>query len=298
MIDRVGMDAFMGFGAMCVGVGTYMAIGGANPAVYRASNLLSGYIGNAPCALWGVANVVWSGFVWRRARRHSGAGASQFKSDDIVEKLLQRRANRVKVHAVLNGITGIVGGAGSLVSATMWWGYVILIPCITSSIVSNYLWRHRIGYDRPFARQLPKIDKELLAQELRYVMYCQRILEDEQPTPLGKLVSDPGSISEVLDFLIMNQLFQDFCSHVLADGELATALLGDMGDQVTVDSQSLVDVDDPSRLLEIAQKCVSERGLTAMKYRERNILETLGCCLCHSEPESGFDNNSITHPAV
>lgn len=42
VIDRIGMDIFMRFGAIMVGIGILMAIGGANPREYRASN----------CALW------------------------------------------------------------------------------------------------------------------------------------------------------------------------------------------------------------------------------------------------------
>ncbi|CAM6097645.1 unnamed protein product [Calypogeia fissa] len=45
------MDILMGFGAVLVGVGTLMAIRGANPTVYLISNLLSGYIGNTPGGL-------------------------------------------------------------------------------------------------------------------------------------------------------------------------------------------------------------------------------------------------------
>jgi hypothetical protein len=58
MVDRYLMDVFMGFSSLVVGVGTLMAIGGANPHVYRASNLLSGYIGNSPSSLWGIGNAL------------------------------------------------------------------------------------------------------------------------------------------------------------------------------------------------------------------------------------------------
>lgn len=39
IIGRIGMDIMLAFGAVAVGVETLMAIGGANPHVYRTSNL-------------------------------------------------------------------------------------------------------------------------------------------------------------------------------------------------------------------------------------------------------------------
>jgi hypothetical protein len=44
LVDLIGMDIVMGFGAVLVGIGTCMAIGGANPGVFPASDLMSGYI--------------------------------------------------------------------------------------------------------------------------------------------------------------------------------------------------------------------------------------------------------------
>jgi hypothetical protein len=47
LVDRIGMDIMMGFGAVLVGIGTFMAIAGADRTIFRASNPLSGYNGNA-----------------------------------------------------------------------------------------------------------------------------------------------------------------------------------------------------------------------------------------------------------
>lgn len=150
-VDRLGMRICMGFGALTVGVGTCMAIAGANPAVFCASNLLSGYIGNSPCALYGLFNILWSAYVWRRARHHGIAGRKELTAIQV-EQMLKIRISSVQSHGALNGITGAVAGAASLVTATMWWGYIALAPCIIISVLINYLWRHRIGYDRPFVR--------------------------------------------------------------------------------------------------------------------------------------------------
>jgi hypothetical protein len=78
VVDRTGMDVLVGFGAAVVGIGTIMAIGGANPHVHSASNLLSGYIGIAPVAFYELANTGWSLRVEKSSsthhRRSKGAG--------------------------------------------------------------------------------------------------------------------------------------------------------------------------------------------------------------------------------
>jgi len=48
-----------------------------------------------------------------------------------IQHMLKNRTATVQLHAVANGITGIVAGAASLVAAKMRWDYVILTPCIS-----------------------------------------------------------------------------------------------------------------------------------------------------------------------
>jgi hypothetical protein len=176
LVDRIGMDIVMGFGAVMVGIGTFLAIGGANPEVFRASNLLSGYIGNAPVALYGVGNAAWSAYVWRRAHRHGAAGAKELK-EYAVECALKRRVLTVKTHAAMTGVAGVVAGAASLVTATLWYGYPILVPCIIFSILGNYVWRNKIGYDRPLIQERLKVDKISLIEELKSITCARKFLE-------------------------------------------------------------------------------------------------------------------------
>lgn len=89
IIDRLAMDSIMGFGALLIGIGTNMAIGGANPHVFLASNLLSGYIGNALPAIWGLVNTIWCTYILRRASRHLVAGKAL--STEVVTKSLKPR---------------------------------------------------------------------------------------------------------------------------------------------------------------------------------------------------------------
>ncbi|OJI91265.1 hypothetical protein ASPTUDRAFT_298492 [Aspergillus tubingensis CBS 134.48] len=180
IVDRILMDALMGFGALLVGTGTIMAIFGANHHVYVASNLLSGYIGNGLAAVFGLVNAIWSGYLvgrfqvcWRSCQDITNTSTSTFTSttregngnnnnpnpgdeeDTCIEEVrmyhhpLKLRFRSLQFHALVNGINGLVAGAASMVTATMWYGYVVLVPCIVSLIACNWFWRVRVGYDRP-----------------------------------------------------------------------------------------------------------------------------------------------------
>ncbi|KAI3013008.1 hypothetical protein CBS147346_11 [Aspergillus niger] len=176
IVDRILMDALMGFGALLVGTGTIMAIFGANHHVYVASNLLSGYIGNGLAAVFGLVNAIWSGYLvgrfqvcWgvclnitdtntttRELNNHVTEVTTITTTDTDLEaevKMykdpLKLRFRSLQFHALVNGINGLVAGAASMVTATMWYGYVVLIPCIVSLIACNWFWRVRVGYDRP-----------------------------------------------------------------------------------------------------------------------------------------------------
>jgi hypothetical protein len=281
LVDRMGMDIVMGIGAVLVGIGTLMAIGGANRSVWYASNLISGYIGNTPVALYGIANAVWSAYVWRREYQHGIVGAKELK-EDTVKRALNRRIRRFKTHSAINGVVGIVAGGASLVTATLWYGYPILVPCIILSIVRNYVWRHKIGYDRPLIRLRLRVDKISLIEELKYVTSARKILKEAPSESLPKLVSDPESIASIIVFIRKYDLFEDFCVRLLQDTSLSTSLFGTLNDELIIDPQSLMAADQLHlpRLFQILQTTVSEMGPTRFGYRERYLLEALGCYLC------------------
>jgi hypothetical protein len=182
-------------------------------------------------------------------------------------------------------VTGIVAGAASLVTATMWWGYPILVPCIISSVFCNYIWRQRIGYDRPLFGEAIPTDKVSLIEELRLVTSARQIFEEAPSEWLSKLVSNPESFASVIEFIIKNDFFEDFCIRLLQDTSLSTSLFGPSNEEMTIDPQDLITADKQflPGLFEIAQTSVSEMGPTRFKYRERYLLETLGCYLCTAE---------------
>ena len=295
VVDRFGMDITMGIGALLVGVGTLMAIGGADPVVYRTSNLLSGYLGNSPAMLFGTVNTVWSMYVWIRGHRHEHAGAKEFDGS-AVARLLKARVHTVKMHATLNGLGGLIAGVASIITATRWWGYVILAPCIVSSIYCNYVWRRRIGYDRPGFQHMSRGDKASLVEELEFVSCVGQVLEDVPEDPLGKLVSDPESVDCVLEFLVKNDLFEDFCGQLLQDEGFSGANL-DSSKPLTIDSLDLVTANESCvTLLAVARKCIHQLGLIRFEYRKRYLLETLGCHLSILERERTFEKSPRIAP--
>ncbi|KAF4948888.1 hypothetical protein FSARC_13607, partial [Fusarium sarcochroum] len=133
IINRWAMDILMGGGAILISIGTFMAIGGANRRVWLASNILSGYLGNAPIALFGLLSSVWAAMVWTKMRSHVAVARKELQGAPTLTMLKQRCFN-VQLFYIINGTATILGGVGSMVTAERWWGYVILIPVIISSI--------------------------------------------------------------------------------------------------------------------------------------------------------------------
>ena len=284
LINRASMDILMGFGAVVIGIGTLMAIGGANLRVWQASNLLSGYIGNVPLALYAVVNAAWCCYVWTKARQHGIAGAKVLDKDGAGFRL-RHRVRNVQIYTVTYGVTGICGGVGSLLVSTRWWGYVILVPVIISSITCNYIWRRKIGYDRPCFQQMPRMDQVSLIQNLDFVVSVRHELQGASSTFPHRIVSDSHEIGSVIRFIAANDLFEDFSIRLLQDANLSVALFGNANQSVTISSQILLMADPVyiPRILEIAQKCVCEMGPIHFQYQERYLLDTLGHYLCTPE---------------
>jgi hypothetical protein len=291
IVDRIFMELMMGIGALVVGVGTFLAIGGANQTVWYTSNLMSGYIGNSPAAVYGVVNAMWSVFLWTRAHRHSIAGKAALDAD-VNKRLLEPRIRIIKTHAVINGLTGFVAGVASLITARQWWGYVMLAPCIIASVWCNYIWRGKIGYERPFVQQPIRLSRASLVRELEFVSFVRQALQEASPSSdcLDRLLaSESKSLASIIDFLVTNDLFEDFCMHLLQDKPLSTALFNvpDV-EALTITSQDLLGAESHyiPRLLDIARACISDVGLRRFLYRERYLLETLGCYLCANKTVS------------
>lgn len=292
LVDRIGMDTLLGFSALVVGTGTLMAMTGDHDSVlFTTSNLLTGYVGNMPCAIYGVANLLWSSYVWARARKQQRAALKYVRGSTRMSQMLRNRTSSIQLHAALNGITGIVAGAAALVTATMWWGYVVLVPCVVTSGIVNLFWRRRVGYERPLVvDQITSIDQDAVLEALRYANSCrERIVhgrEAESRDPFTTLVSDTGSLLRALDVIRKNNLFEDYCLCLLQDKEILQRLQSghsSTDDRPTVDWRQLLITEDEywkTTLLKIARDLINKRALRSFVYQERHLLEVLGCYMC------------------
>ena len=290
LINRFGMDCLLGFGALVVGIGTFLAIGGSDPEVYISSNQLTGYIGNSPCALYGFLCLCWCFCLWRRASQHNRAVQSGLGSENTrIQRMMRNRTSSVQFHAALNGIAAAVAGAASVATATMWWGYVVLLPCLVTSVLVNYFWRNRVGYSRLLVQDLVTMDEETILDALRYVDWCLRRVKDAPADPLSVLVSDHTSLASVMEFLTDNQLFESFCNRVVKDAELFSALCPADQSSWTITWRDLAATTQPeltARLLKIATDLVRDASPTCFKYQQRFLLEALGTYKCRAKAKS------------
>ncbi len=299
VINRFAMDCLLGFGALIVGIGTFLAIGGIDLQVYESSNLLTGYIGNSPCALYGLLNLIWSLHLSWRAIQHNRAVASNFGENSRVHSMMRNRTSSVRFHAALNGIAASVAGAASLATASMWWGYVVLLPCLATSVLVNYFWRHRVGYERTLVRNLTGLDQETLVDTLRYLDWCLQRVKDNSSDPLSVLLSDRGSISIAMEFLTDNQLFEGFCMRVMQDAELSSVFFPGTQDRWTITWRDMAETTDPAviaRLLDVADQLVRGAAPTCFKNQQRYLLEVLGSYMCATGKKASSSRRAPTTP--
>ncbi|KAK7714667.1 hypothetical protein SLS63_011641 [Diaporthe eres] len=297
-INRFGLDLLLGAGAVMIGVGTLMAIGGADRKVWFASNLLSGYVGNTPLALYALVNCAWACYVCTRAGQHRAAAAASLQrkhktgeQDHPAWAAVQRRARNVQLFAVITSVASILGGVGSMMTATMWYGYVILIPVIVSSVLCNVWWRYGLGYDRPLFSDEAQdnMSAASLMLEMEYVARAQDAFRRDPATAAGELHADLESLESVLGFIVANDLFEDFCLRVLRDKELASVLFPVDRASFDIEAAGLLEAareQHADRVLSAAKKCVRQDGLRRFQSRERYLAEALMTCLymSHSGP--------------
>ncbi|KAH6604386.1 integral membrane [Trichoderma cornu-damae] len=288
-VSRCGLNMFMGVGAVLISVGTYLAIAGANDGIFLASNLLSGYIGNTPIALFGTVNTFWACYIFFKAQGHINAAAKAIPGTRAMA-LVKRRSRNVQIYSSINGIATIAGGAGSLITATRWWGYVILIPVILASLFCNYWWRTRAGYARrdlvPSGVSIMNADE--LSTALEFAARAGVMIKEQKKTPINSFVSDPTSLPSILAFIQKHELFEPFCERLVKDAVLRT----DLG---YPNNPAEIEIQIPSLLalpkerhpavIQVAHDTVRKVGSRHFKYRERYAAELLGTYLVISKHE-------------
>ncbi|KAI9933538.1 hypothetical protein ASPWEDRAFT_43361 [Aspergillus wentii DTO 134E9] len=283
VVDRMLMDSLMGTGSLLVGVGTLMAIWGENPTVFEASNLLSGYVGNAMAALFGLVNAVWSSYLVVRFHHHDTVCKRNESLTATQKKRLHTRFRRFQWHSVANAVNGLVAGAASMVTATMWWGYTVLIPCIISLILCNYFWRHKLGYDRPMVSTsspssasssptplLPIMD------DLACVSSIHTALASDNPLP--RTVINLDSLDSVVQFIVHHQMFDAYCEFILRDTKIYKTIFASQAELV-LSPEDILRIRHPDNvrlMLDRSNRFLRVVGRKLFAYRERYLLEVVG----------------------
>lgn len=289
-VNRWALNMFMGVGAVLICVGTYLAIAGANPGIFLASNLLSGYIGNAPIAIFGAINSFWAFYIFCKAQGHINAAKKAIPGTPSLA-LVKRRSRNVQIYTGINGTATILGGVGSMITATRWWGYVILIPVIMASVFCNYWWRTRAGYSRrdlvPYGLSVFSVDE--LSTALEFAARAEAKIKEQKKTPINSFVSDPSSLRSVLTFIQEQELLEPFCLQLVEDAGLRTTI-GYPNDpaEIEIKVDSLLDLPKECHpaIIQIAQDTVRKIGSKHFKYRERYAAELLGTYLAISRQEA------------
>lgn len=259
LLNRLGMDVFGGFGALLISAGTYMAIGGANPDVFLASNLLSGYVGNAPIAAYGLVNFCWSIFLAYKAQCHIRA-ASKAISGTKAMALVYRRSRMIQAYCTINGTATLLGGAGSLMTATRWYGYVILVPVVIMSPICNLFWRRLIGYTRDYTRARLHLSTESLLSTLHFVNEVQLQLEEKNLDFLS--VEQQDMWPEMLAFIQHYGMMEGFCCRLLADAELSPHFVDETVQDVNISTSTLgsAPVEIHEQLTQLALQHIRDAG--------------------------------------
>ncbi|KAI9368057.1 hypothetical protein BJX61DRAFT_525702 [Aspergillus egyptiacus] len=275
LIDRLLMDAFLGFGVLLVGTGTIMAIWGADRRIFHASNLLSGFVGNGFTAVFGVINAVWCGYLVYRFEIRYAACRSE-PTVQSVQSRLRRRFRRMQWHFAVNGVNGLVAGMASMVTARMWWGYVVLIPCVALMIAGNVFWRKKLGYDRPVALELSWMaasegEKDGLGRVLDILSDVANARESLQD------IAECDALAVLLRFIAdadMLEPFGLFIARVWPDRPVFEA--GEPVVRIGWEDFKNGSSQDQSRMAEECRRFLSKEGRICLEHRERYLLELVG----------------------
>lgn len=190
------------------------------------------------------------------------------------------------------GCMTLVSGAGSLVSATRWYGYVMLIPCIIIFIYDNFLWRSRLGYERP-ATGKERWGADAI-DELEWTIFEGKMLVHSLVSIDGENSSQP--IESIVGIIIRCDLFEELCTRLLKEKLFLDEVLQLSFDTVpasqetlTITPRLILSASDkfPSLALRTAQSCIQEAGLKQLRYKERYLLELVGAYFCIIVQEAG-----------
>ncbi|KAF5675755.1 hypothetical protein FHETE_2358 [Fusarium heterosporum] len=284
IINRYVMDLLMGGGAMLISIGTFMAIGGANERVWLASNILSGYLGNAPIALYGLVSSIWAAMVFIKMSKHLTVGQKELQGSSSLP-ILKRRCFNVQLFFGLNGTANIVGGVGSMLTAERWWAYVILIPVIVTSIFCNIWWRHRVGYDRPYISDLTFMNLEIISGTLESTSQLRRAIQDSPDVGFEQVFGGSAGLREILELLVKHDLFEQFCLRLVVNKRVGHLIRRAQDAQVRISTAGILEIPEEHHLviLGVALTFLKKQGPSHLLHRERFLSEILGAYLCQEK---------------
>ncbi|GAM83011.1 hypothetical protein ANO11243_009970 [Dothideomycetidae sp. 11243] len=283
LLDRIALDFSMTVSAFLVGAGTLMAIRGDIATVFKISNLLSGYVGNALMPVYALLNALWSGYMWGRARKHGDAirQSAGFLGSELVSDL-QGRVKKHQRYALALMCTAWVTAIGSMISATKWQGYVVLAPSIVGSISCIIYWRTRLGYTRTacpdWITSEPGFD---IWETLRAMKKAKSVVKNlgTDEKCLEKLLADHQESEESL------QAFMKTLG-------LNHAFISTSADQISLDGEG-----SPRTLLQAqadAEACIMSSGARYFEHNER-FLEELAGGLLTIQRNEGIRNRLPEH---
>ncbi|CAG9978690.1 unnamed protein product [Clonostachys byssicola] len=238
-INRFGMNVVMGAGALIIGVGTIMAIWGANHSIWLASNILSGYLGNAPVALYGLVNSVWCFHLFTKAQEHKRVTAEKLEGQPVLHQL-HRRFLSTQIYAAASGSTTLLGGVGGMMTPTLWMGYVVLIPVIISSFACSFWWKKRLAYNRPFTGRTFGLEESSIIVELECLAELQAKLEAGKG--IDHIVNDPHCLFSLLDYITRNDMFEDFVISLAGDQTISDALFSSSQGPLEITNTALLEL--------------------------------------------------------
>lgn len=279
LINRFGMDVFMGFGGLVICVGTFMAIGGANYDVFIASNQLTGYVGNAPIALYGIVNFTWSSYLAVKAQQHACSAARSISGTEVMT-LVHRRCRLLQAYFVTNGTMTLLGGAASLMTATKEYAYYILAPVVISSPICNLLWQRWIGYTRDFNRAEDFSTESLVAS----VQLSCSILQDLENDRFNFIApGEPTPWPALLSFMQQYGMMEDFCIRLLEDPTLSILFCGSLSTEVSLSLSTLQNAPMQTHddLAQLAKAHIHQAGRLHVIYFQRFQIELLMVHLHH-----------------
>lgn len=283
IVDRVALDCLLGFAGLLVGIGTLIAIPGAhNHQVYLASNFLSGYIGNAFPLLWGVINFVTSMYIWRRFHRQARCAAKFGHLEPLLADVVCR-CRQFQRHAWLTAISGLVAGVAGMITFKYWWAYVILIPCIIASVLTNLYFRMRIGYDRYLVTNRPETfsaPRNLSLELMDAHTFCASLQQRALPTQITALGNvEKLDMTAASTLLKSNCLFSLFCEWLFNNDERMGQQVFSSEDQpgrVVITGQAFAHADiDQGRFWSLFKEFLLDCGPRHFESRRRYLLELM-----------------------